>query len=72
MYTRIGEEKKMTNDHKEIVNLGNTIQGEINRMCVTKSIEELDSMCLYAINNIMKLRNARTKELRLKAWESKE
>lgn len=40
---------------KEIDILTDTIQGEINRMCVTDDISELDSMALHARNNIGKL-----------------
>lgn len=35
--------------------LADTIQGEINRMCVTKELSELDSMALHAKKNIEKL-----------------
>ena len=39
--------------------LADTIQGEINRMCVTKELSELDSMALHARKNIEKLRSTR-------------
>lgn len=45
----------MIDKHKEIMNLTDTIEGEINRMCVTKEIAELDSMHLHATKNIEKL-----------------
>lgn len=35
--------------------LADTIEGEINRMCVTKELSELDSMALHAKKNIEKL-----------------
>lgn len=43
------------NEKKTIINLADTIQGEINRMCVTKELSELDAMCKYAKYNIEKL-----------------
>lgn len=42
-------------ERKEIMNLADTIKGEINRMCVTDELTELDSMHLHAKNNINKL-----------------
>mgnify|MGYP003300797932 CR=1 FL=1 len=42
-------------ENKEIMNLVDTIKGEVNRMCVTKELEELDSMMQHARNNIEKL-----------------
>ena len=36
--------------------LADTIKGEINRMCVTDDLSELDSMTLHATKNIEKLR----------------
>lgn len=42
-------------ENKEIMNLADTIKGEVNRMCVTNDLEELDSMMLHARNNIEKL-----------------
>lgn len=41
------------------MNLADTLQGEINRMCVTDSLSELDSMALHAKKNIEKLRELR-------------
>ena len=43
------------NERKEMMNLADTIQGEINRMCVTKELAEFDSMCLHVRKNIEKL-----------------
>lgn len=40
---------------KEILNLSDTIEGEINRMCVTNSLVELNNMTLHARNNIIRL-----------------
>jgi len=44
---------------KEMFNLTDMIQGEINRMCVTDDLAELDTMALYARNNITRLQNMR-------------
>ena len=44
------------NERKEIINLADTIQGEINRICVTKELSELDIMYRHAKGNIEKLR----------------
>lgn len=47
----------MTRDErKRMMILADTIQGEINRMCVTKELSELDSMEEYAKKNIEKLK----------------
>lgn len=43
------------NERKEMMNLADTINGEINRMCVTKEQTEFDSMYLHARKNIEKL-----------------
>lgn len=54
----------MTRDeHQKILNLADTIQGEINRMCVTGEISELDTMAFYAVENIKRLRDLRYREL---------
>lgn len=42
-------------ENKEIMNLADTIKGEVNRMCVTSNINELDSMAEHAIINIQEL-----------------
>ena len=34
----------METDRKIIMNLADTIKGEINRMCVTKELKEFDDM----------------------------
>ena len=46
-------------DRQIMMNLADTIKGEINRMCVTKDLAELDSMTLYARKNIEKLNKMR-------------
>ena len=51
---------------QEIVNLGDTIEGEINRICVTNDIEELNSMEVYVKRNLEKLISIRYMELRNK------
>ena len=54
----------MTKDkHREMMILADMIQGEINRMCVTDDIIELNNMSLYARNNIGKLRDMREADL---------
>lgn len=49
---------------KELLNLADTIQGEINRMCVTDDIAELDTMALHAERNIHKLCSMRYEDLK--------
>ena len=43
------------NERKTIMILADTIQGEINRMCVTKELAELDTMYGHAKTNLDKL-----------------
>jgi len=43
------------NERKTMVILADTIQGEINRMCVTKELSELDVMYGHAKKNLEKL-----------------
>lgn len=43
------------NEIKRIMILADTIEGEINRMCVTPSLEELDTMYGHAKKNLEKL-----------------
>lgn len=43
------------NERKIIMNLADTIEGEINRMCVTKELTELDTMYLHAKINLDRL-----------------
>jgi len=42
-------------ERKEMMMLADTIQGEINRMCVTKELSEFDTMYGHAKKNIEKL-----------------
>ena len=51
-------------ERKEMLILADTIEGEINRMCVTHDLSELDSMALHARKNIEKLHNMRYEELK--------
>ena len=44
---------------REELNLADTIKGEINRMCVTDDIAELDTMALHARRNIERLQSLR-------------
>lgn len=46
-------------ERKNILILADTIKGEINRMCTTKDIEELDAMALCAQGNIEQLLSIR-------------
>lgn len=50
-------------EHRKMMILADTIQGEINRMCVTDSLAELDTMADHAIRNIEKLQNMRFADL---------
>ena len=38
-------------ENNEIINLAEMIEGEINRMCVTNNLEELDTMHSLVITN---------------------
>lgn len=49
---------------RKMFNLADTIQGEINRMCVTDDLSELDSMALHAKKNIEKLQAMRYKSIK--------
>ena len=42
-------------ERKVMMNLADTIQGEINRMCVTEKLTEFDTMYGYAKRNLDKL-----------------
>lgn len=50
-------------EHQKMMILADTIRGEINRMCVTDSLAELDTMADHAIRNIEKLQNMRFADL---------
>ena len=43
------------NERKTMMILADTIQGEINRMCITNELSEFDTMYLHAKNNLEKL-----------------
>ena len=43
------------NERKTMMNLADTIKGEINRMCVTKELTEFDTMYGHAKRNLDKL-----------------
>lgn len=49
---------------KDVCILGDTIQGEINRMCVTHDLAELDTMALHARKNIERLQKMRYEQLK--------
>ena len=42
-------------ERKMMMNLADTIKGEINRMCVTKELSEFDTMYGHAKRNLDKL-----------------
>lgn len=42
-------------ERKTMMNLADTIEGEINRMCVTKELTEFDTMYGHAKRNLDKL-----------------
>lgn len=46
-------------ERQKIMDLADTIKGEINRMCVTDSLAEVNTMADNAIINIEKLRSCR-------------
>lgn len=46
-------------ERKKMFNLVDTITGEINRMCVTHDLNELDTMSQHAKKNIEKLQSLR-------------
>ena len=52
---------------KTMLILADTIQGEVNRMCVTKDLNELDTMALHAIKNIEKLKIMRFADFRIES-----
>lgn len=58
-----GDRIMTENERKTMLNLADTIQGEINRMCVTKDLNELNTMARYARHNIEKLYIMRYPEL---------
>ena len=43
------------NERKSMMILADTIEGEINRMCVTNDLSEFDSMYAHAKTNLDKL-----------------
>lgn len=51
-------------DRKIMMNLADTIKGEINRMCVTSEFEELDTMYTHARRNLMKLWQMKCEDLK--------
>ncbi len=60
-------------EKKEIMlNLADTLKGEINRMCVTKDLSELDSIKLFTKVHIRKLYFMRLKDLRSEGGEDGE
>ena len=51
-------------DRRKMMNLADTIEGEINRMCVTHEFEELDTMYTTARANLMKLWQMKADDLK--------
>lgn len=52
-------------EQKEMLILAETLQGEINRMCVTHDLSELDTMTLHAKKNIDRLQEMRYKDIKV-------
>ena len=50
-------------ERKEIMNLADMIKGEVNRMCVTDDLAELDNMAFYAMKNIERLQSIRYEQM---------
>jgi hypothetical protein len=50
-------------ERQRLLNLADTIKGEINRMCVTDLLSELDTMAFHAQKNLEKLRSIRYADL---------
>lgn len=50
-------------NNKEILNLADKIEGEVNRMCVTNDLHEMYSMSLFARKNIEKLQELNYRRL---------
>ena len=55
-------------ERKKMLNLADTIQGEINRMCVTDNLSELDFMALHAKKNIEKLQTMRYRNIKVNKY----
>lgn len=51
-------------ERKTMMILADTIKGEINRMCVTKELAELDSMAFHAKKNIERLQAMKYADLK--------
>ena len=52
-------------DRRIMMNLADTIKGEINRMCVTSDLAELDTMYQHATVNLKKLLDMRYHDLKV-------
>ena len=55
---------------QEVLLIADTIEGEINRICVTDNLEELDTMVLYVLKNIKKLQSIRYKDIKAERAEA--
>lgn len=49
---------------KEVCIISGTIKGEVNRMCETDDLAELDTMALHARKNIERLQKMRYDQLK--------
>lgn len=58
-------------ERQKVMNLADMIEGEINRMCVTEELSELDSMTLWAMKNICELNKIKAHEIKLTMWGKK-
>lgn len=50
-------------ERQKMLNIADMIRGEVNRMCVTDSLAELDTMALHAKKNIEAIGAIRYSEL---------
>ncbi len=57
---------------KSIFSIADMLEGEINRMCVTHDLHELDTMAFHAKKNIEKLQEIRYSDLQEEQEENKE
>ena len=54
-------------ERKNMMIIADTIEGEINRMCVTNDLKELDAMALCAQGNIERLLSMRYNDFKTQA-----
>ena len=69
---KIDYDKELQNIYEDKNNTYNTLQGCINRICVTDNEEEITRMFLGATRNLLKLSELTTKRIRIKSLIEKE